>query len=339
MPTTAPTRPQQRGQHQSGYLHGMPNSTLRHIVDRERSHHQHTHEHWAFEAMVASLYLDLDAGQIASQRAYAVLWRLGWLDGDHDMQRATMRLRRNWWSSVIRAVIYRATSGGRQFKRGPAQRIPSEWWQLLDIEDPLRLAWHAWQNGRGKAQQKPEKAKQQVDTKNDSDFARKTSDTASSDTKQKKEPDLSDEEKEDAAAHWSVAMVEERFRTLTERDRDRLWRVARGYPPKIAKKVLQRECKRTAANLQKKGLSLNQLRIDFLVRDFTRRITKIIDDEQRRAEGLGQRPRSDPEESPLMTHIEMSSHALEHGNTGDKMKKAYDMVNTEDGLRWCVASA
>lgn len=329
--------PKQTNGYESGYLHGMPNTTLRHIVDRERSYHQDTQEHWAFEAMVASLYLDLDAGQIASQCAYAVQWRLGWLDGNHDKDRARMRLRRNWWAGVVRAVIYRATSGGRQFGRGPATRIPDDWWQLLDIEDPLRLAYHAHKNGRGQASQDEKRNDPEQDTTPDSDsFARKTSEQEASDSKEGS--DISEEDREDAAQHWSVEIVEEQFRTLTDRDRNRLWRVARGYKPPLARRILQKECDRTAAKMQKKGIALEKVRIDFLVRDFTRTITKIIDEEQRRAEGLGQRPRTDPEEDILMTHIEMTAHAQEHGNTGSKMREAYEMVETDKGLRWRVAS-
>lgn len=310
-------------QQESGYLHGMPADALRRLVKLEEQAAAENKERWSFQGMVAGLYLDLDNDCIASQSAYAVQWRLGYLNGDRDKDRARMRLRRNWWAAIVRAVIYRATSNGRQMERGPATRIPAEWWSLLDVGDPLRLAYHEHQQkskhtSQGKATTSQDKAHSSQDKSPES--------SAKSDSRKGSTQDPQDVE--DARAHWSVEIVQ-RFRTqndsrLSDREAVHVWKIMRSYPPTLARKALNAECTKTWNKLQKKGLSPANVRIDYLMQDVRRSIESDIQREHDNAASTGRRPRDDFDGSGAggMTYEEMVAHHQEH-HAGSDLRKHY----------------
>lgn len=102
------------------YLYNLPRNVLIHLLRSESRS-----KGYSDAAVRVSMLLDVDAGQVKSQRDYANIW--GW-------SRNKVRYH---WTEIWHDVALWATSNGRQQDTRMAQKLPAKWLKWVETKHPL----------------------------------------------------------------------------------------------------------------------------------------------------------------------------------------------------------
>jgi hypothetical protein len=115
------------------YLHGLTRSDLEDYLENVDAHSQRP---WSDRAARISILLDLDSERLRDKAYYAKKWR--WhlkVDGSKlSPSGARSRVRRAW-PDIVRGVLDRVTSYGRQVdprRNSIIKKVPDEWWEYVD---------------------------------------------------------------------------------------------------------------------------------------------------------------------------------------------------------------